>query len=379
VCTIETKTPYRKASTDERTNFEARLSGFGTLHTAYFTNGEEWERLDIFSPTGALQIHETFTLDLKTAQPEETEAFFAPLFADRYFAGVPRSNRHSVEGSNPHILESLAADLDQEIGEIAFFLEPLLHGFREQRCGHDVRGIALNVFNLWCDKSLLVSPSQAAQQLITKFNKGQVSPRELAAAIAELGFKGDQAAIAISAVSRLSDSQRGDLETVSDALWPAYGPIIENFCAQTAHVFVGRALLYRVGEDQGVFPRKLSGEELRTTLAKSPNNVLDLEGPGTELLERVRQAMQNFLPTVYLLGEFDWWQVLDKRATLKANERAWLRTKDNELSEFVSAFSECSTVISLDASMWMCGATCINTIFRPTSDSAWEAFTRLTN
>ena len=43
VITIETKTPYHKASKKERQDFEERLSGYGTLRTAFFTNGTEWD------------------------------------------------------------------------------------------------------------------------------------------------------------------------------------------------------------------------------------------------------------------------------------------------------------------------------------------------
>lgn len=41
LATIETKTPYHKASKKERTDFEQRLSGYPTLRTAYFTNGPD--------------------------------------------------------------------------------------------------------------------------------------------------------------------------------------------------------------------------------------------------------------------------------------------------------------------------------------------------
>ena len=44
VITIETKTPYHKASAKERRDFEKRLSAFPTLRFAIFTNGNEWER-----------------------------------------------------------------------------------------------------------------------------------------------------------------------------------------------------------------------------------------------------------------------------------------------------------------------------------------------
>lgn len=44
LATIETKTPYHKASKKERSDFEERLSGYPTLRVAYFTNGTEWEQ-----------------------------------------------------------------------------------------------------------------------------------------------------------------------------------------------------------------------------------------------------------------------------------------------------------------------------------------------
>jgi len=44
LATIETKTPYHKASKKERTDFEQRLSGYPTLRTAYFTNGPDGDR-----------------------------------------------------------------------------------------------------------------------------------------------------------------------------------------------------------------------------------------------------------------------------------------------------------------------------------------------
>ncbi|MGB3863378.1 MAG: hypothetical protein WBF32_08590 [Candidatus Aminicenantaceae bacterium] len=71
IVTIETKAPYRKASKKERKNFEDRLSGFGTLRTVYFTNGNEWERLEIFSPKGKLEIREQIEFNLEKATPEE--------------------------------------------------------------------------------------------------------------------------------------------------------------------------------------------------------------------------------------------------------------------------------------------------------------------
>lgn len=330
VHTIETKTPHHQATTKERQEFEARLSGFGTLRTAYFTNGSEWERLDIFSPTGTLEIRDRFLFNLRTASAEEAEAFFVPLAADRHFASAARTNRHSVSAGNPHILQSLAADLHQTIGDLAYCLRMLLSGFHEGRASAAIRGIALSLFDLWCEKSLVVSPRQAGERLVARFRKEEAGRREIEQWLAELGLMGQSANGAADALAALPEAKRLDAAAITEALWPAYANSLQNFCAQTAHVFLARALLYRIGEDQGVFPRHLSGPEMHRALTALAQSVVETPEPATDLLSRVRQSMQDFLPTIYMLGEFDWWLVLsEKRTVLTSQERTWLRAKDD--------------------------------------------------
>ncbi len=105
----------------------------------------------------------------------------------------------------------------------------------------------------------------------------------------------------------------------------------EETLAQSAHVILARALLYRIGEDQGVFPRLLSGERMEKELAASSTAVVESSKPATDMLLRVQDSMRSFLPAVYELGEFDWWQVRsDKRAALARTELAWLRQIDDE-------------------------------------------------
>ena len=101
IATIETKTPYHKATRKDREDFEARLSGFGTLRHAYFTNGDEWERLDIFSPTGALEIRDRFYFNLEKGVAEEAEAFFTPLESHRYF-GLGQDRHDMASTSRAH-------------------------------------------------------------------------------------------------------------------------------------------------------------------------------------------------------------------------------------------------------------------------------------
>jgi SAM-dependent methyltransferase len=331
VATIETKEPYHRASKKEREDFERRLSGFGTLRHAYFTNGNEWERLDIFSPTGVLEIQSRFAFALGRAAAEEAEAFFAPLAGFRYFKTAPRRARHRVAKDNPHILQALAADLDQAIGDFASLLGTVLAGFRGHKAGEQVRGIALSLFDLWCDKSLTVSPRQAGELVSQQIAAGAATARDIARVISELGIAGTAATAVADRVAVLRPEQRSDPAAVADALWPAFSASVEKLCAQSAHVILARALLYRIGEDQSVFPRLLSGDGMAKLLSAPLSPVLDASGPATDLLLRVQDSMRGFLPAVYELGEFDWWQVRhDKRAALAARETAWLRGIDAE-------------------------------------------------
>ena len=103
VATIETKAPYHNASEKERADFERRLSGYGSLRYAYFTSGNQWERLDIFSPTGVLEIQSRTPFDLTRSSAEEAEAFFSPLAAYRISSCRPQIGQASrLQGQSAH-------------------------------------------------------------------------------------------------------------------------------------------------------------------------------------------------------------------------------------------------------------------------------------
>lgn len=335
VITIETKTPYHIATKKDLEDFEKRLSAYGTLHTAYFTNGVKWERLDIFSPQGELMIKSRTKLELDKTTPRETEEFFRPFTAQQTSGNAPRLGRLRVSKEDSHILESLASHLDQVISDLADFLERLFLGIREEKAGEHTRFITLNLFNRWCGESLIVSPMRAAERLSAQLQKGIVL-RDIEKAVSELGFVGSEADAIVEAISTLSESKRRDIAAVTEVLWPAYANTIAKYCAQTAHVLLARALLYRIGEDQEAFPRLLSGEKLNNVLTTSTTKLLDSPEPATDLLSRARLYMADFFPTVYKRGEFDWWYVTpDDRPILKSVERNWLRTKDQEFERAI--------------------------------------------
>jgi hypothetical protein len=153
VITIETKAPYRKASKKEYADFEARLLEYGSLRTAYFTNGVTWERLDISAPSGISDVGTRRSFNLKNSTPEEAQEFFEPMVSMCRVPPAPRTTRHAITRENRHILKALAADLDQTIRDLAFFFERLLSGLSEGKAGEQPQGVAGALFDFWCEKS----------------------------------------------------------------------------------------------------------------------------------------------------------------------------------------------------------------------------------
>lgn len=333
VVTIETKPPGGRVTGKARGDFRDRLSGFGTLRTAYFTDGFEWDRLDIFFEAGKLQERAEFELALSSATDEEAEAFFAPLAVERYFGGRPGKNRLLVGQIHPHILHAFAADLDSIVSDFASFFRPLFEGLRTGEAGPKVAEVTLALFDMWCEKSLLVPPNEAVGRLkrIAKQKaKEQPTAREYEALLNDLGLPREGVQRAAENLARLSRGDRAQAEALRTAVWRAYEQALGSMAAQTAHVVLGRALLYRIAEDQKVFPVVLSGAVLEEAFKPRPPELSGAPA-AVEILARVRSSMESFLPSVYMLGEFDWWLVSDeKRAALSKAQKTWLRDRDRE-------------------------------------------------
>ena len=334
LATIETKTPYRNASAKERQNFEDRLSGFPTLRTAYFTNGPEWDRLDIVVSGAELRVLDRNNLDINKHSPAYAEQFFAPL---RYRSGedLTPGQAYEVNRDNPFIsgvLSRLTIDLNQIVSEFIQLYRQMFYGFTEGRAGKDAEEVVMAVYSQWCGKSLHVTPETTVGVLQRVLADEGLDPRTITAALKNLGLDGPSTPQVQEAILSLAPTRRGDAEALRECLWPAFAPSIDQLSAQTAHVVLARTLLYRVGEDEAVFDRRLSGTELHEQLDAPSTSITGRKYQATDLIEAVRVEMQHFLPTVYLRGEFDWWAVPpEKRARLGPKEHAWLQEFDGEM------------------------------------------------
>jgi len=340
VITIETKTPYHKASAKERRDFERRLSAFPTLRYAIFTSGNDWERYLIEHKDGVASVLEDAHFELSTVGPLAANSFFEPF---RYHGKVvlPEGYRYRVSKDEPFIqtaLMRLTSDLEASIAEFLAYFNGIFHGLREGLAGEDAQSVANAVYSRWSSESLRITPNKLAETVCETLRSEGANTQNLLECFKAFGFEGPIAQQVAESILGMSPRARSNEEMVAKALWPIFEPYIRQLCAQTAHVQLARVLLYRVGEDESVFDQYLTGTALTRILSARQASVLGRTYPATEALESVRSRMQSFLPSIYILGEFDWWMVKQEyRPGLTNAQRAWLLPRDEEFERLNSA------------------------------------------
>ncbi|MHB1700277.1 MAG: Eco57I restriction-modification methylase domain-containing protein [Acidobacteriaceae bacterium] len=339
VITIETKTPFHKASAKERRDFEKRLAAFPTLRHAIFTNGNEWDRYLIEHDNGKTSVIEDAHFDLDSVNVGSVNSFFDPLkYQGR--VSLPEGYRYRISKGEPFIqsaLMRLTSDLEACIAELMVYYNGLFHGLREGFAGAEAQSVAEAVYSRWSSESLRVTPTKLAQAVCETLRTEGASSKNVIDCIKSFGFEGSAAQQASETILGLPLPLRSREEEVAKMLWPVFEPYIKQLCAQTAHVQLARVLLYRVGEDEGVFDKRLTGKPLSKILETSHTSVLGRRYPVTEALEAVRNGMQSFLPSIYMLGEFDWWMVKPEyRHALSNAQRSWLLPHDEEIERLGS-------------------------------------------
>jgi hypothetical protein len=336
VVTIETKAPYHRSSKEEQKTFRERLSFYATLRAAYFTNGPEWDRLDLVSLEGQQTIHEQVSLEISQASAELAESFFAPLRGDRYSEWGKR-NRSLVTQAQPHILEGLARDLDSIVLDLAEFFIALFASYEQRHGGTTVRDLTRSIFDDWCRRSLQVAPQQVLNSVIPLLQNREIQRETLASSLRELGFLPSQSSSAADRLLVLHPEERLDSEHIRHALTPLYHDQIKKLSAQSAHVLLARILVYRIGEDMGLFDTILGGEALETALTQGRDSIAAEPMPALYILESVRRRMISILPVVYQLSDLDWWRVPEeKKPGMEPDNRAFAERKEQELDQLIT-------------------------------------------
>jgi hypothetical protein len=228
--------------------------------------------------------------------------------------------------------ERLAAELRSIVTDLTQFFLGHFGALVSGQLGTEVQRITIGCFDSWLTKSnyphlstyravFEESPriSKRAQYIVQVLSERYGTPRSEANEVADFFVA---AARSRSAESRLA--LQGALRLLR--------PQLANYLAQTAHVVMGRILLYRVAEDEDVLPRAFSGAAL-TALRELEARGITSVPPVLERLVSQRAELERFVPTVYTYGEFDWWLITaEKRAVMQNLSLA-------ELAELDRAFS----------------------------------------
>ena len=336
VVTIETKAPFHRSTKDEQETFRERLFLYPTLRAAFFTNGPEWDRLDLVSLEGQQKIQAQVSLEISQGGAEQAESFFMPLRGDRYFEWG-RRNRSLVTQAQPHILEELARDLDSIVVDLAGFFTSLFEHYEQGRAGTAVRDLNRSIFDDWCQRSLQVPLQQVLNVIMPLLQSLDVQRETLASALREQGFMPNPANTTADMLLALPAEERLDVEHIRQGLIPLYHEQIGKLSAQSAHVLLARVLVYRIGEDMGLFTTLLGGEALEATLTQRGESIAAEPTPALYLLESVQRRMISILPVVYQLSDLDWWRVPEeKKAGMELGNRAFVETKERELDQLIT-------------------------------------------
>ncbi|HJX14895.1 MAG TPA: N-6 DNA methylase [Candidatus Deferrimicrobiaceae bacterium] len=329
---IKTQAPDHLFSSRDREEFGSRVHLYPTLRIACLTNGRHWEWLEVIAPRGTVTIHGRHVLDMERCTDDEAEAMFLHCRAERYLAGGARIGRSPVAKEFPHILASLAADLDQGVDELAGFLERTFETYERGDAGPRIRDLTIDLFDHWCRKSLLVPLRTTVDAVHRALSAGGGGRDEISKVFDELGFPKTSASGVVDSILTMGKRERSDKGMILDRILTLYRDRIATLAAQSAHVILARILIFRIGEDKKVFGVELSGNALDGLIRVQKGMIGQDRFPLLAQTGRIRERLETFLPSVFRLGEFDWWWVPpDKRSLLTAAERFCLETLEQDL------------------------------------------------
>ncbi len=364
--TIETKEPGHLTTQAEYRAFFSRLRHYPSLRHAYITNGSSWERYDIHAvPPDTVELTEAdfedaqparapalfddlsstspkagrhFKLALNNADAARAEEFFAPLDPALYLdlskplpAGV---RRHRLTLEKPDFIEAFSGAIRDRVADLrALFINEFDH-LRSGEAGSSVAEVARDCFELWCERSYLVPPKSLHHRAERMLASTDVSADTLARMFTgDYGFPTPAAIKVAEALYAERKKKKSTPDKRRGLLWPLYAAAVQNYATQTAHVYVARLLLYRIGEDQSIFPERISGAALQPLLHPAPNAediISRSQPPSLSAIESLRKEMAAFAPTVYDSGEFDWWRV-EHRELLAERELDRVQTFETQL------------------------------------------------
>jgi len=193
--------------------------------------------------------------------------------------------------NNVTAVQMFTADIINCIRDLEPILTDAFSSFRKGEVGVSPRDLVLKLFDEWLHRSNfpgVEATSTFLQNIFAKWgdklDRIQLDTRKKLIGLGNLDKLTIEIASDMSKGLTISNSTRKNL-------WIAYAPQVRSFVLQTAHLIVGRLLMYVIGVDKKAW---------------KPLVVQDLMNPYLRFYWNLRSSMSNFLPSLYFLSEFDW-------------------------------------------------------------------------
>jgi len=242
-----------------------------------------------------------------------------------------RPNRSLVSKTRPDVLQRLALDLHTSVEDFAIILEQIFDTHRENKLGMSVGEVTDSIFERWCADSGITPLSRLLEEVSIQYKVNRNHREDFNALFVNRNFPADVSSKVADALSNIVYQGTWKAAEVRKLCWMLYEHAVKKLSVQTGHVIVARLLLYRIGEDNNIFPVKISNSELDRSLTAKQGALGDAL-VGLTLFEEVRNRMEPFLPSIYRMCEFDWWEIpADKRSAISARESATLSLFEKEL------------------------------------------------
>lgn len=244
--------------------------------------------------------------------------------------GGEKMGRLPLDHEHPQFLQHFSASLHDSVEELRDWLIRIFQMMEQGKTGEAQRQLVLSLFARWCEGSGIV-PFATAEKELQKAAGDRPDAQHLATVLSQQLGLCDRAKAREYASQLLSALRAEDKTDFQKQLWSLYEPFINRYATQTAHVLAARLMLYRVGEDKGLFDRQISHDALQRLLHEQPQPFVATPTPVLDRLEQIRQVCEMLLPAVYRQGQFDWWFVPPlKKQVMNERERRQLTALERE-------------------------------------------------
>lgn len=201
--------------------------------------------------------------------------------------------RPKLERHQPHLIEAFSGAIRDQVADFRQLFFNMFNRFRACEAGAAVAGVVRECFRLWCERSYIVPPDSLHRQVEGAFFAEDASAEKIARLLHDLGFPREVSASVSESLYAERKKKQSSPERRLELLWPSYEHAIWNYSTETAHVYAARLLLYRIGEDQGIFEERISGQVLESILAPATDSTVVI--PRSEPLSRVAHTSRRLL------------------------------------------------------------------------------------